>query len=219
MKYLTLDEQKQLTKTVWGAKHAERDATIIELFLNSGLRVSEMAGLLVGDVRNKQRLFVRPEIAKRRQRSTPEGKPRPNSRFVPLHVKAQDLIHTWIRMKLERRESIEDSAPLFVSRLGEPLTKRALQGMVEKWMVKAGLVSGTGEALFSVHSLRHTFAIQFLERNGQSTKALRSLQKILGHASLSSTGVYLEATDKEMAETMHMMSLSNSRAERMRAAI
>lgn len=207
MKYLTLEEQKTLVRTVREVKGADRDGVIIELFLNSGLRVSELAGLLVADVRNKDRLYVRPETAKRNK-----------GRFVPLHVKAQDLVHTWIRMKLEQRESIEDASPLFVSRMGAALTKRALQGMIEKWMTKAGLVSGTGEALFSVHSLRHTFAVRFLERNGHSTKALRSLQKILGHASLASTGVYLEATDTEMAETMHMMSLSNSRAERMRTA-
>jgi len=208
MKYLTMEEQKTLVSTVKETKVAERDFIIIELFLNSGLRVSELAGLLVGDVRNKDRLYVRPETAKR-------GK----GRFIPLHVKAQDLVHTWIRMKLERREGIEDGSPLFVSRLGDPLTKRSIQGMVEKWMNKAGLISGDGEALFSVHSLRHTFAIRFLERNGHTTKALRSLQKILGHATLASTGVYLEATDREMAETMHMMSVSSSRAERLREGL
>lgn len=208
MKYLTQSEQTQLIKTIKSMQGTERDFAIVELFLNSGLRVSEMAGLVIADVTNKQRLFVRPETAKR-------GK----GRFVPLHVKAQDLIHTCIRLKLERRESIADEAPLFVSRLGEALTKRSIQNLVERWMTKAGLVCGTGKALFSVHSLRHTFAVRFLERNGHSTKALRSLQKILGHSSLASTGVYLEATDTEMAETMHMMSLSNSRAERLREAI
>lgn len=216
MKYLSLDEQKILLRTVREAKGAERDAVIIELILNTGLRVSETAGLVVGDVRNKQRLFVRPEIAKRKQRKTPDGKPRVNSRFVPLHVKVQDLMHTWIRTKLGKlHESIEDAAPLFVTRSGEAMTKRAIENVVQKWMIKAGLITGTENALFTVHSLRHTFAIRFLERNGHSTKALRALQKILGHATLASTGVYLEATDAEMAETMHMMSVSHSRAERM----
>ena len=219
MKYLSSEEQKAYINTVWEVKGAERDYVIMETFLNTGLRVSELAGLIVGDVRNKQRLWVRPEIAKRMRRVKPEGKPREKGRFVPIHVWQQDLFHKWIAMKLDRRESIEDSAPLFASKRGTAFTKRSLEYMVEKWVKKAGLVAGDGSALFTVHSLRHTFAIRFLERNGQTTKALRSLQKILGHESLASTGVYLEATDKEMAETMHMMSISHTRAERLREAI
>ncbi len=219
MKYLTADEQKTFIKTVKEVKGAERDYVIMETFLNTGLRVSEMAGLTVGDVRNKERMWIRPEIAKRMRRINADSKPRKKGRFVPLHVKQQDLFHTWIAMKLDRQESIEDSAPLFVTRLGAAFTKRALEYMVEKWMIKAGLTSGTGEALFTVHSLRHTFSIRTLERSGQSTKALRSLQKILGHESLASTGIYTEATDKDMAETMHMLSISPTRAQRMRPAL
>ena len=215
MKYLTLDEQKQLTKTVWSTKHAERDATIIELFLNSGLRVSEMAGLLVGDVRNKQRLFVRPEIAKRKQRKTPDGKPRTNSRTVPLNVATQDMLHVWLSMKLGTlHESIEDGAPLFITRLGAALPKRSIENIVEKWMIRAGITTmrnGKVVALYSVHALRHTYAMRARERGVD----LETIQDCLGHATLASTGVYVKTTDAKKDEMARRVGMSYSRASRL----
>lgn len=208
MKYLTWEEEKTLIKTVHEAKGAERDYVIIETLLNTGLRASELCAVNVGDVRNKSRFYVQPVDMK-------NGR----GRFVPIHVRLRDILHKWLAYKMGTlRESIEDSAPLFVTKGGNRLTRQDLtQSIIEKWTLRSGLTTTKGERivpLYSSHSLRHTFAIRFLERNGETTKALRSLQKIMGHKSLASTGVYLEATDREMSETMHMMSLSRSRAER-----
>lgn len=185
MKYLTEKEEKVLLKTVReirGGK-AERDAVIIEFILSTGLRASELVGLNVGDVRQKEKLHVRKEIAK-------FGK----ERFVPICADAQRLIKRHLSAKLASKESIRDDAPLFVSRNGGRLARRSLQLLVEQWVVRSGLVSSTGEALYSVHSLRHTCFKRMQERG----VALTTIQKIAGHASLASTGIYTEATWEEM---------------------
>ena len=196
MKYLSLSEQQQLIKTVWEIKGADRDAVIIELILNTGLRVSELAGLLISDVRNKDELFVRPEIAKRK-----------HSRTITLSVITQDMLFVWISRKLGiLHENIDDAAPLFVSRLGAPLTKRAVQLVVEKWMIKAG-IRNRGRL---VHALRHTYAMRARERGVD----IETIQEMLGHTSLASTGVYVKTTHAKKEEMARLVSISASRAAR-----
>lgn len=189
MKYLTEKEEKTLLKTVREIKgfKAERDAVIIEFVLSSGLRAAELVGLNVGDVRNKEKLHVRKEIAKMKK-----------ERFVPICADSQRLGKRFIGGKMAHKESIRDDAPLFISRNGERLSKRSLQDLVEGWMVRAGLNASTGKALYSVHSLRHTCFKRMQERG----VALTTIQKIAGHASLASTGIYTEATWDEMVDAM-----------------
>jgi site-specific recombinase XerD len=189
MKYLTEKEEKILLKTVRviKGKKAERDARIIEFILCTGLRAAELVGLNVGDVRGRDKLHVRPEIAKL-------GK----ERFVPICADAQRLVKRHIAAKLAAKESIRDDAPLFVSRNGGRLAKRSLQLTVEQWMIRAGLTASTGGTLYSVHSLRHTCFKRMQERY----VALTTIQKIAGHASLASTGIYTEATWDEMVEAV-----------------
>jgi len=218
MKSLTSTEQKQLINTIKRTKDSERDLVIIELLLNTGLRASELAGLAVGDVRGKLRLFVRPELAKRKQRKTPDGKPRVNSRTVSLNVRIQDILHMWLAHKMANlHESIEDSAPLFVTRLGGQLTKRSLQLIVEKWMVRSGLTTmkdGEVKALFSTHSLRHTYAQKAADRNG-TMKQMKALQKSLGHATIATVGVYFDAREQDMDDLAESVSMSPTRAKRL----
>lgn len=189
MKYLTEKEEKTLLKTVREIKGAERDAAVIEFLLDTGLRAAELVGLNVGDVRGKEKLHIRPEIAKRSKEA-----------FIPLPLDTQRLVKRFIALKMTAKESIRDDAPLFTSRLNQRLSKRGLQYLVEKWIRKAGLVSSTGEVLYSVHSLRHTCFKRMQERG----VSLTTIQKIARHASLASTGIYTEATWEEMTAAMEV---------------
>lgn len=194
MKYLTEKEEKTLLKAVREVKgwRAERDLAAIELLLGTGLRAAELVGLNVGDVRGKEKLHIRKEIAKR-------GK----ERFVPLAVDVQRTVKRFCQGKLANRESIRDDAPLLISRTGGRLSKRSLQELVEHWMLRAGLTTteaGRTVALYSVHSLRHTCFKRMQERG----VALTTIQKIAGHASLASTGIYTEATWEEMVAAVEV---------------
>lgn len=205
MKYLTMEEQKTLVRAAKETKGAERDYVIIETLLNTGLRATELCAVNVGDVRNKARLYVQPEAMK-------GGR----GRFVPLNVRIQDILRKWIAAKMsDRHESIEDTAPLFLTKTGRRLTRQDLtQSIVGPWMITAGLTTtkdGETVALYSSHSLRHTFAKRMIERGAK----LEAVQKILGHTSLASTGIYIEASDQEMDEAVHVLSISQARAARM----
>jgi integrase/recombinase XerC len=189
MKYLTEREEKSLLKMVGSikGKKAERDTVIIGFLLDTGLRAAELVGLNVGDVRGREKLHVRPEIAKGSK-----------ERFIPICVDAQRMMKRFISTKLSAKESIRDDAPLFISRTGERLSKRSLQELVEGWMILSGLMSSTGAALYSVHSLRHTCFKRMQERGVHLT----TIQKIAGHASLASTGIYTEASWEEMVDAV-----------------
>lgn len=192
MKYLAQHEEKALIRTVReikGAK-AERDWFMIELLLGTGLRLSELHGLNVGDIRNKEKLYIRPETAK-------FGK----GRFVPVSVDLQKRVRSFLALKMKQGELIRDDSPLFVSRLGDRLSQRSIQEAVEGWMIRANLTTtknGKTVPLYAVHSLRHT-CFQRMRERGVS---LQAIQKIAGHASLASTGIYTEATWEECVDAV-----------------
>lgn len=194
MKYLSLLEEKTLVRTVRDikGKKAERDNVIIRMALGLALRAGELAGLTVGDVRNRETLYVRPEIAKMNSAGT-----------IPICKDLQALIRNFIKQKLTWREPINDSEPLFVSRNGDPLSKRSLQEAIETWMIMAGLTTtknGELVALYSTHSLRHSCLMRMRERGVR----IETIQKFARHKSLASTGIYTEATLEEMAEAAEM---------------
>jgi site-specific recombinase XerD len=196
LKYLSLNEQKLLMKTIreTKGKKAERDLVIVDLILNTGLRVSEAVGLTIADVRNKEKLYVRPEIAKRSK-----------GRFIPLNKHIQDVLRHFMKLKLSLlRESINDESNLFISKKKNPLSKRSLQNVIEFWMLKTGLTTtrdGRIVPLYSVHSLRHTCFKRMRERG----IALEVIQKLAGHSSLASTGIYCEATYEEMESAVNIL--------------
>ena len=192
MKYLAQHEEKALIHAVREIKgaRAERDWMMIDLFLGTGLRLEELHSLNVGDLRSKEKLYVRPESAK-------FGK----GRFIPITAHLQRRVKAFLRFKLQQRELIRDDSPLFVSRNGGRLSRRSIQEAVEGWMIRAGLTTtkaGKVVALYSVHSLRHT-CFQRLRERGVD---LPVIQKIAGHVSLASTGIYTEASYEECAAAL-----------------
>jgi len=89
-----------------------------------------------------------------------------------------------------------------VSRKGGRVAQRTIQDMVEKWYIKAGLTDADGKAKYVTHSLRHSFAMK-LRRKGIN---LERIQKLLGHASLQATGIYLEPSREDMIEAVEAIS-------------
>lgn len=194
MKYLMEYEEKKLLRTVHGTKgkKAERDYMILFLGFNTGLRLMEIISLNVGDVRGKARLFVRPETTKKTI-SMPAGSKCAIGRTIPLSIKLQQELKRFISLKLTWREAIHDDAPLLVSKKGSRLSKRSLQEMFDVSQEQAGIEG------YTVHSMRHSFAKRLIQRG----VALATVQKLLGHKSLASTGIYVEAGIEEMEEAVN----------------
>ena len=164
---LTEEEYKWL-RQVCSQHH--RDRALIELFLQTGLRLSEVAGLTVEDLQLPSPAESRSTGAVR-----VNGKGR-KRRTVTLNWKACEAIMAYLG---DRRDSL--SCPVFLSGRGCRLTLRAIQRIVEKWMARAD-VRGA-----SVHTLRHTFATHMV-RKGTN---LRVVQEALGHTSLQTTSIYV----------------------------
>jgi integrase/recombinase XerC len=159
---------------------ALRDRAFLELLYASGLRVSELTGLAVGDADLAQRL-VR-VLGKRRK-----------ERIVPFGRAAAEALRAWIddgRPALLRAPPPRGD-PLFLNRRGGRLSARSVARRIARWVLAAGLPRHVHP-----HVFRHSFATHLLG-NGAD---LRGIQELLGHASLSTTQRYTHVDWKRLAE-------------------
>ena len=165
--------------------HHPRDSAIIELLLQTGLRLSEVARLTLDDVELPRRIG---KDAETMGRLHTVGKGR-KERWIPLNYKACRALRTW----LNTRPNEQDRA-LFVTKFRRPMGPRAIQHLVRKHMGEAGIKGA------SVHTLRHTFATHHVA----SGTSLRTVQEVLGHADLKTTSIYVqlaqEAVKRELQE-------------------
>ena len=164
-KRLSQSEEEQLLASFTYENHksqADRNRSIIVLFLNTGLRVGEMSQLKLFDIFEvggeiKKILTIRPEIAKRKK-----------SRQIPLNSAAIDAIRT-----LVGNERVNLGDPLLKKKSGAPLTRRALQDIVKNSCLRAGI-----DRLVGPHVLRHTFLSKVYAKH----KDVKITQQLAGHA-------------------------------------
>ncbi|XEC92528.1 tyrosine recombinase XerS [Paenibacillus tarimensis] len=167
-----------------------RDACIIILILNSGLRVSEVVNLNVDDIDVKKRVaYVYRKGANDDTFKTP----------VYFRQEAVDDLMEYLRLRETRYKAPKREKALFLAiangkREGSRMTKRAIQEMVIKYAKRFG------KPYLSVHKLRHSFATDYYLRND-----IYKTQEQLGHASPETTQIYAHLTDKTMAEAIDRM--------------
>jgi integrase/recombinase XerC len=152
-----------------------RDAALLTLLYGAGLRISEALGLKRGDVPLGETLTVLGKGAK--ERSVP---------VLPLLREALQAYADMIPF------SGPPSSPLFLSRRGGAMSAREAQGLMQSLRGRLGL----GERA-TPHALRHSFATHILQGGGD----LRSVQELLGHASLSTTQIYTAIDARQLLET------------------
>jgi site-specific recombinase XerD len=178
--FLEEDELKRLLEAPKGqALAALRDRAILELLFSTGLRVSEIARLRMSDVRaDRDEFSVTGKGGKRR--------------IVFVSGEARKALKAYA----DKRSDASDF--LFVghdkakrARADAPITPRSVERLVEKYAVLAGITKHV-----SPHTLRHTFATDLL-RGGAD---IRSVQAMLGHASITTTQVYTHVTNRHLQE-------------------
>lgn len=164
-KILTLSEINILLDYEPKNLYEIRDSAIAELLFSSGLRVSELVGIDLGNLNYETKeILVLGKGSK--------------YRIVPVGQKALDKISDYIKVRDEFQPS-ENS--LFLNKYGKRLTTRAVEQNLDKLSVKAGV-----QTHLNPHKLRHSFATELLQGGAD----LRSVQEMLGHASLAATQIY-----------------------------
>lgn len=151
-----------------------RDLVVLYLFLDTGMRVSALAGLRVRDI----------DLAERRLRVIEKGE---HERILPFGVQTMRWLRRYV---ISARLQLED--PLFPGYAGKPISRKRIDEIVKRAAARAGVREGR----VSSHDLRRAFAREFLRNGGD----LESLRQLLGHSSYAMVRRYAELAHDVVAE-------------------
>jgi len=155
----------------WHRYAVLRDTAFLELLYSTGIRVGELTGLM------DEQVDLLAGVVRVRGKGNKE-------RLCPLGAPAAEALEHMLEARDAYRTSaaFDGRAPaLFINRSGGPLTARSIERLMKVYILEAGL-----DPLLSPHALRHSFATHMLDAGAD----LRSVQELLGHASLSTTQIY-----------------------------
>lgn len=174
--------QEQLTALIAAADGSSpqglRDRALLELLYAAGLRVSEVAGLDLGDV----------YLNERTARVWGKGS---KERIVFIGRPAAAALKAYLKTGRPHLAGKQDEKALFLNRDGRRLSPRSVQVIVRKYALRAGL----DQRVFP-HLLRHSFATHLLDGGAE----LRVVQELMGHASANTTQIYTHVTEKRQQE-------------------
>jgi integrase/recombinase XerC len=153
-----------------------RDRAMLELLYSSGLRLSELTGLNLGDV----------DVADGTVTVTGKGS---KERIVPVGKFALQALRGWLKERPALADV--DERAIFVSQRGKRISPRSVQARVEHWARRQGI-----DTRVYPHLFRHSFATHLLE----SSHDLRGVQELLGHANISTTQVYTHLDFQHLAQ-------------------
>lgn len=186
-KHLTLENCYELLKQVDGPQK-QRDFCMICLFLNCGMRLSELVGMNHMDIHNNTLLL--------------RGKGN-KERIIYLNEACLVSLKSYQNFKLEYyKDRPHDKKAVFLSRNGNRLGKRQVERVVEQTIARAGLANYG----YSVHKLRHTAATMMYQ---QGDVDIRVLQEILGHSNLGTTQIYTHVSNQQMEDASKKSPLSS----------
>jgi integrase/recombinase XerC len=149
-----------------------RDAAILELFYSTGMRLSELANLNIDDVDTPN------DCVKVLGKGGKE-------RIIPIGTYAMKALKSY------RQAAAQNDGALFISKLRKRLSTRSIGNLLEKYLLASSIPFNV-----TPHKIRHSFATHLLD-NGAD---LRSVQELLGHASLSTTQIYTHVTKERLKE-------------------
>lgn len=191
-KFLTLEQALELLTHV-ETNFTERDYCIITLFLNCGMRLSELCGINISDIHDNRLKLL--------------GKGN-KERIVYLNNSCLTAIDNYLAV-LNSGEKIKrvDKNALFLNNRGQRIGPRRVEQIVEECLQKAGL-DGMG---ISPHKLRHTAATLLYQDAGVD---IRVLKELLGHESLSTTEIYTHVSNRQIEDASNKSPLKNVRQKK-----
>ncbi|MGH4123885.1 MAG: tyrosine recombinase XerC [Clostridium sp.] len=188
--FLTLDESKDLLDaSISRDKHSIRDHSIITLFLNCGMRLSELCGINLSSIKNDTLSII--------------GKGN-KERTIYLNKASLVAIYKYLPIRNEDLEKIhaEDKDALFISAKHGRINKRTVERIVKKHIGNAGL----NKNKYTPHKLRHTSATLMYQYGDVD---IRSLQEILGHEDISTTQIYTHVDNDKLRNAVKSNPLSD----------
>lgn len=185
-RYLTLEQSIKLLDAVDG-EFAVRDYAIITLFLNCGMRLSELVGINMQDMQ-KNSIFIRGKGNKERK--------------VYLNDACINAINDYLAVR--PHDGVTDRDALFLSKRKTRISNNMVYRMVKKNMERAGLDPDK----YSPHKLRHTAATLMYVHGDVD---IRALQEILGHQQLSTTEIYTHVDEKRLHDAVNKNPLAKSK--------
>ena len=185
-RHLTLEDSLELLNAVDGVNE-RRDTCILTLFLNCGLRLSELCGLNLSDFSSDNTMTV-----------TGKGN---KERVVYLNDACVEALHRYLEVRPNEGIPATEKNALFISRNKKRLSPKTVQYIVKTNLAKAGL-GGQG---FSTHKLRHTAATLMYQHGNVD---IRVLKDILGHANLGTTQIYTHVSNRQIKEALNANPLS-----------
>ncbi|MBQ4290512.1 MAG: tyrosine recombinase XerC, partial [Clostridia bacterium] len=193
-KYLTLDECVQLLDTVRNDTESatkERDFAMIMLFLNCGMRLSELVGINTTDIDREMKTL----------RLIGKGN---KERVIYLNDACREALNAYFPVRSRQAEHLDpkDRRALFLSsRRNQRISQKTVQFVVYKYLDRAGF----GNRKLSTHKLRHTAATLMYQNGGVD---IRVLKDILGHEQLNTTQIYTHVSDASMQQAAENNPLS-----------
>ena len=190
-KYLSLDDSKKLLEAATNIddRNKERDFAIITLFLNCGMRLSELVGINFKDINfNDCKLSV---IGKGNKERT-----------IYLNKACMNAINNYIAVRPRDGVKSDSRDALFLSERKERISNRTVQYIVKQELQRAGLDTNK----YSVHKLRHTAATLMYQYGNVD---IRALQELLGHESISTTEIYTHVDNSQVRNAVESNPLAN----------
>ena len=190
-KYLTLEDSQRLLQVTSNEdnRNKERDYAIITLFLNCGMRLSELVGINITDIHFDD------------YKMTVIGKGN-KERTIYLNKACMNSIKDYLIKRPKEGIDYKSKDALFLSERRERISRRTVQHIVEKELKQAGLDTSK----YSTHKLRHT-AATLMYQYGEVD--IRALQELLGHASISTTEIYTHVANQQVRDAVEKNPLAN----------
>ena len=179
-RYLSEEEYRRLLRA---CSHHARDAAIVEVFLQTGMRLSELAHLTLTDVELPKRITLPIDSMGSVRVHRKGGK----VERIPLNYKACQALAAYLKV----RPKVEHDG-LFVTKFKTRMTARSIEYMVSKYLAETGIRHA------SVHTLRHTMATHHVARGTD----LKTVQVTLGHASLATTSIYVSLSKRPQKKAL-----------------